>query len=107
MLNTDVFENRIQKHKIVERTKDSFIFCMENYINEEPDEFKELYKTLDINSLETKQCDIKLCINYEFSEGLKYVSSMLEISFAREVLGYYDCIFGLDGNIEDDYLRKS
>ncbi len=99
-MNADEFDKWIEKHKIVERTKACFIFCMENYVAEEPAKFKELYKTLDINSLETKQSTIKMCNNNEFNDDTKYISSMLEISMNGDILGYYACIFGLDGALK-------
>ncbi len=104
-MNIEEFESWIEKNNIIKRTKESYLSCMENYINEEPNEFMELYKTLNINLLVTKQSTINLCINYEFDEPIKYVSSTLEIKFEGEELGYYDCIFGLDGSDMDDYLR--
>ncbi len=96
-MNTDEFNKWIDKYKIVKRTKACFIFCMENYVAEEPDRFKEIFKTLDINSLETKQSEIKMCSTNEVEEDIDYVSSMLEISLNGEILGYYACVFGLDG----------
>ncbi len=99
-MTTDEFDKWIEKHKIVERTKACFLFCMENYVEEEPDKFKAIYKTLDINSLETKQSTIKLCNTQEINQDMQYISSMLEVRFNGEVLGYYACVFGLDGALK-------
>ncbi len=99
-MNTEEFNKWIVKHNIVKRTKACLMFCMESYVNEEPDKFKEIFKTLDVNSLETKQSEIKLCNDDEINEDIKYVSSMMEISFNGEILGYYACVFGLDGALK-------
>ncbi len=96
-MNTDEFNKWIKTHKIVKRTKACFMFCIESFVEEEPDRFKEIYKTLDINSLEIKQSEIEICNNNEVNE---YVSSMLEISLNGEILGYYACVFGLDGALK-------
>ncbi len=99
-MTTDELNKWIEKHNIVERTKACFMFCMESYVREEPDRFKESFKTLDINSLEIIQSTVKLCNSNELNEEQKYISSMLEIRLNREILGYYACIFGLDGALK-------
>ncbi len=99
-MNGDEFEKWIVKHKIVDRTKACFTYCMENYAFEEPAEFKKIYKTLDINSLEAIQSTIRLCANNEIEESSMYVSSILEIRLNGEELGYYACVFGLDGALK-------
>ncbi len=119
-MDAEELEKFIKKYNVVKRTKACFMFVMENYVAEEPERFKEIFKTLDINSLEAKQSEIKLCYNddenddenkvvdkdenkeanKEVNKEASYVSSMLEIQFNGEVLGYYACIFGLDGALK-------
>ncbi len=80
---------------------------MENYKTEYPEEFLKDFKTIDINSIKYDINKIRLTINYSFDEPIKYVSVLIEISLNDEEVGYYDCIFGLDGSIEDDYFSHN
>ncbi len=99
-MSIEELDKWVKKYNIVKRTKACSMFVLENYAEEEPDKFKEIFKTLDINSLETKQSEIKLCYKDEQSDEINYVSSMLEIQFNGEILGYYACVFGLDGALK-------
>ncbi|CAH8713316.1 hypothetical protein M5W83_26635 [Paenibacillus thiaminolyticus] len=105
-MNTEEFENWVSIHNIIERTKKGFWNYMENYKQEEPDEFSEVFGNVDMNFLETNISKISLTINYTFDEPIKFVSAFIDVEYEGEELGVYQCLFSLDGDDLDDYLTQ-
>ncbi|RJG19155.1 hypothetical protein [Paenibacillus thiaminolyticus] len=75
-MNTEEFENWVSIHSIIECTKKGFWNYMENYKQEEPDEFSEVFGSVD-----------------------------MDVEYEGEELGVYQCLFSLDGDDLDDYFR--
>ncbi|MFL1676360.1 hypothetical protein ABEV00_00550 [Paenibacillus thiaminolyticus] len=104
-MNTEEFQNWVSINNIIERTKKGFWIYMENYKQEEPDEFSEVFGNVDLNFVEINISKISLTINYRFDEPIKFVSAFIDVEYGGEELGVYESLFSLDGDDLDDYLR--
>lgn len=106
-MNTDELLNWVSTNDIIERANKAFWSYMENFKMEEPDEYRELFKNVDLNFLKTNIGKISLTISYRFDEPISFVSVFIEITHEEEELCVYESLFSLDGSELDDYLRMT
>lgn len=104
-MNTEEFQNWISLNNIVERTKKSFWNYVENYRNEESDEFSEVFSNVNMDFLEITISKVSLTVNYRFDEPIIFVSAFADIKYEDGEIGEYESLYSLDGDDLDDYLR--
>lgn len=106
-MNTEEFQDWISINNVAERTKKSFWQYIDNYREEEPDEFREVFSNIDLNSLNIIINKISLTISYRFDEPISFVSVCIALVYEGEEIGAYESLFTLSGNEMDDYLRMT
>lgn len=105
-MNTVEFQNWILLNNIVERTKKSFWNYVENYRNEEPEEFSEVFSDVNMDSLEITISKVSFTVNYSFDEPITFIAAFADIEYEDREIGVYESLYSLDGDdLDDDYLR--
>ncbi|PJN60256.1 hypothetical protein PAEAM_28160 [Paenibacillus sp. GM1FR] len=97
------------KHNARNRAIEAFWHNLETYRVEDPEEFTELFWDYDQKYLKIWIEDISLHIkSLEYldpsNKELEYIEVKVRIEYRANHIGYYRIIFGIDGQVEDDYF---
>ncbi|WP_419875229.1 hypothetical protein [Candidatus Pristimantibacillus sp. PTI5] len=101
------------KNDIEKKSNAGFWFCFNNYIQEDPEEFRQVFGyDFDAELLTVEMKSVALFIDtwdetkvYEdISYGFDYVVSYIPIVYKDQKLGIYKMLYTLDGQSFDDFF---
>ena len=105
-MNTEELRNWIDEYNIKERTVKGFWGYIRSYKAEEPQEFKDVYKDIELDLIDVEIKKVALIVNYSFDEFAEYIVSYLDINHNGEEIAEYEAVFTLDGEDMDDFLKR-
>lgn len=101
------------KNDIEKKSIAGFCFCFNNYIEECPEEFRQVFgDDFDVELLTVEMKSVALFIDkwdetkmYEYiSYGFDYVVSYIPIVYKNRNLGIYKMLYSLEGQSFDDFF---
>jgi hypothetical protein len=97
-------------NSVRDRTVQSFWKCFENYRNEEPKEFEEVFGDFDRSLLTMWMKKVALTIRNwqafedEYNENHEFVEAFIQLKYKGKYIGYYSLLFNFDGAVFDDFF---
>ena len=102
-------EQWLKKKDIKEMVMKDLIFYLDGYKEEDEEDFNELFKDMEFDKVKYIFHSVAYVINewYIGDNGeRKYISAKVRLEYDDCTFAEYERIYDLNGNGEDDYLRK-
>ncbi|GEM_PF-1964204 len=102
-------ENWLKRYDIKKMVMKDLKYYLSEY-EEAGEDFDELFRNINIDGIKYEFHSVAYVINTLYindgEEPRKYISARVRLLYDDKGIAEYDAFYGLDGEIEDDYLRK-
>lgn len=102
-------EKWLEKHDIEKMVMKNLEYYLSEYKKEDEEEFNKLFENMDLDKVRYEFHSVSYVINKRYLSGddaRKYISAKVRLEYDETPFAEYEAIYGLDGEGEDDYLRK-
>ena len=104
-MDTVLLREFIAESMPFENAEKGFWKYIATWREDDPGDFFDAFRTMNISSLHLKKEKIALVIHYRFEDPVEFVTTTLNVMLNGRAVAYYHYLQKLDGEVKDDVLE--